>query len=64
MSKKVRELIKLLEMNGWHFIRERGDHKIYGKEGAKRSIPVPGKMSKDLRASEWYGILREAGIDW
>ena len=29
MGKKVREVILLLEMNGWHFLREKGDHKIF-----------------------------------
>lgn len=29
MGKKVREIITLLEMNGWRFLREKGDHKIF-----------------------------------
>ena len=64
MGKKVREVILLLEMNGWRFVRERGDHKIYGKPGAKRCVPVPGKMSEDLDNRLYHQILKQAGIDW
>ena len=42
MTKKVKEVIVLLEKNGWTFVRIRGDHRIYYKEGAKRPIVVPG----------------------
>lgn len=64
MGKKVREVILLLEMNGWRFVRERGDHKIYSKSGARRPIPIAGKMSREMPPHEYYSILREAGIDW
>ena len=64
MGKKVREVITLLEMNGWRFLREKGDHKIYGKPGMRRSVPVPGKMSEDLDNRLYYQILKQAGIDW
>lgn len=64
MGKKVRDVILLLEMNGWRFVRERGDHKIYAKIGARRPIPIAGKMSREMPPREYYSILREAGIDW
>lgn len=64
MGKKVREIITLLEMNGWHFLREKGDHKIYGKQGARRSVSVPGKMSQDLDNRLYHQILRQADINW
>lgn len=64
MGKKVREIITLLEMNGWHFLREKGDHKVYGKPGARRSVAVPGKMSQDLDNRLYHQILRQADINW
>lgn len=62
MTKKVRELIQVLEEHDWYFVRERGDHKIYKKKGCKRSVSVPGKMSKDIKVGLYYRILRETGI--
>lgn len=61
MSKKVWEVIELLEADGWHYDRTRGDHHIYVKSG-KRSIPVPGKRSADLPEGTYNSILREAGL--
>ncbi|MBQ4388401.1 MAG: type II toxin-antitoxin system HicA family toxin [Bacteroidales bacterium] len=61
MSKKVREVILLLQMNGWHMDRIRGDHRIFVKQGY-RSIPVAGKDSQDLREGTYQAILRQAGL--
>ena len=58
MVKKVREVIELLEADGWEFKRMRGDHRIYYKKGARRPIPIPG----DLKDGTLGSILREAGL--
>ena len=47
--KKVREVIELLEADGWEFKRMRGDHRIYYKKGARRPIPIPGNLNDDLK---------------
>ena len=62
MSKKVKEVILLLQINGWRLARTRGDHRIFVKQGARRPIPIPGKDSKDLPEGEYQAILREAGL--
>ena len=36
MSKKVKEVIALLEADGWEHKRTRGDHRIFMKAGAAR----------------------------
>ena len=61
MSKKVWEVIELLEANGWHYDRTRGDHHMLKKPG-KRSIPVPGKRNDDISEGTYRAILREAGL--
>ena len=58
----VKAVIALLEENGWKYIRMRGDHRIYYKEGARRPIVVPGKESDDLKDGTLGSILREAGL--
>ena len=62
MSKKVKEIILLLQMNGWHHSRTKGGHRIFTKPGAKRSIPVSGKESQDMPEGVYRRILREAGL--
>lgn len=62
MTKKVKEVNSLLEGNGWHFVRMRGDHRIYYREGAKRPIVVSGGLNDDLKDGTLKSILREAGL--
>ena len=46
--KKVKSVKDLLEANGWKYSRTKGDHAIYRKEGAPRSIPIPGKNNDEV----------------
>lgn len=62
MTKKVKEVVHLLEMNGWRYIGTRGDHHKYYKEGARRPIIVPGRPNDDLKEGTYYSILKEAGL--
>lgn len=62
MTKKVREVIDLLEANGWHYIRTKGDHHRFVKPGARRPIIVAGKRNQDLAEGTLQSILREAGL--
>ncbi|MDF9829371.1 type II toxin-antitoxin system HicA family toxin [Parabacteroides sp. PF5-6] len=62
MTMKVKKVIDLLERNGWVFLRMRGDHRIFGKEGARRPIVIPGNLNDDLKDGTLASILREAGL--
>lgn len=62
MSKKVWEVIELLEANGWQYLRTRGDHHKFKKPGARRSIIVPGNRNGDMPEGTYRAILREAGL--
>lgn len=62
MTKKVKQVIDLLEMEGWVFVRMKGDHRVYQKKGASRPIVVPGKLNDDLAEGTYHSILRGAGL--
>ena len=62
MNKKVRDLIELLEANGWNYARTKGDHHIFKKDGARRNIVVPGRPNDDLYTPFAVRILKEAGL--
>lgn len=62
MSKKVNEVISLLEADGWHYIGTRGDHHKFFKKGARRPIIIAGKRNDDLAEGTYQSILREAGL--
>lgn len=61
--KKVKAVKALLEANGWEYSRTRGDHAIYRKVGAARSIPIPGKDNDDVAIGTLKSILRQAGLN-
>ena len=63
MAQKVKQVIDLLEANGWRCVRTRGSHRVFTKEGAKRPIVVPNKLSNDLPIGTLKSILREAGLE-
>lgn len=49
---KRRDLIKLLEKNGWRFDRNGGNHDVYYKDGKKEMIErhteIPEKLAKRI----------------
>ena len=59
---KPRHLVKLLEDNGFVFVRQTGSHAIYKKTG-NRIIVVP-MHSKDIPKGTLSGILKDANIDF
>lgn len=62
MNMKVKQVIDLLEENGWRCVRMKGSHRTFVKEGARRSIAVPGKPSNDMPIGTLKSILRESGL--
>ena len=60
MSRSSRDLIKVLENDGWVLSHIRGSHHIYKKDGyTPVTVPHP---RKDLPAGTYYAILKHAGI--
>lgn len=62
MSITCTEIIKLLESNGWFFVRQKGSHKIFKKEGERLTIVVPDHGNKDLPKGTAMSILKAAGL--
>lgn len=62
MTKKVWEVIALLEANGWHYTGTNGDHRKFSKPGAARPIIVAGKISDDMPEGTYRAILRQSGL--
>lgn len=55
---KRRDLIKLLEKNGWIFTREGANHTIYSKEGQTEKIPRHKEINEKLAR----GIIKKWGL--
>jgi len=59
---KVREIIKLIEADGWEHVATRGDHRQYKHPSKQGKVTVAGKPSRDLPPGLESSILRQAGL--
>jgi len=55
---KTKDLIKLLEKNGWRFKRHGGNHDIYVKEKERESIVLHRETDEDLARA----IIKRRGL--
>lgn len=63
MTMKVKQVIDLLVENGWKCVRMKGSHRVFVKDGTRRSIAVPGKPASDMPVGTLKSILRESGLE-
>ena len=45
---KVKEIIKLIENDGWFLIRQKGSHRQFNHSTKKGTVTIAGKPSDDL----------------
>jgi predicted RNA binding protein YcfA (HicA-like mRNA interferase family) len=59
---KVKDIIELLEQDGWYLIRTRGSHRQYKHPTKKGKVTVAGKPSDDLGPGTLNSILKQGGL--
>jgi len=59
---KVREVIKVLEADGWQRIKAKGGHRQFKHPTKPGRVTVAGKASDDLKPGTEHSILRQAGL--
>ncbi|MGO9272469.1 MAG: type II toxin-antitoxin system HicA family toxin [Terriglobia bacterium] len=59
---KVRELIRLLEQNGWCLARTRGSHRQFQHSNKPGTVTVAGKTGVDVPPGTLNAILKQAGL--
>ena len=60
--KKVKEIIKMIEADGWQVVAQKGSHRQYKHQVKKGRVTVPGKLSDDLHPKTEQSILKQAGL--
>ncbi len=58
---KVRQVIELLENDGWKMVRTRGDHRQFKHLNKAGTVTVNGKMSDNLDQFLLNSIWKQAG---
>jgi predicted RNA binding protein YcfA (HicA-like mRNA interferase family) len=59
---KVREVIKLIEDDGWYLARTKGDHRQYKHPVKKGLVTISGNLSDDITKGTLNSILKQAGL--
>jgi predicted RNA binding protein YcfA (HicA-like mRNA interferase family) len=59
---KVREVIKLIQADGWYLINTKGSHRHFKHPVKRGKVTVAGKLSVDVPPGTLSSILRQAGL--
>ena len=59
---KVREVIRLLQQDGWCHIRTRGSHRQFQHPEKSGTVTVAGKLGLDIPPGTLNSILKSSGL--
>jgi predicted RNA binding protein YcfA (HicA-like mRNA interferase family) len=59
---KIREIIKLLEEDGWTVVRQRGSHRQFKHASKPGLVTVAGKPGDDLAPGTLSSVFKQAGL--
>jgi predicted RNA binding protein YcfA (HicA-like mRNA interferase family) len=59
---KVRDIIKLIEADGWRLVAIRGDHRPYKHPRKPGRVTITGKLSHDLAPGTINSVLKQAKL--
>jgi predicted RNA binding protein YcfA (HicA-like mRNA interferase family) len=59
---KIREIIKLVEADGWRVVTQRGSHRQYKHPSKKGKVTIAGHPSVDVAPKTLKSILEQAGL--
>jgi predicted RNA binding protein YcfA (HicA-like mRNA interferase family) len=60
---KVRDVIRLIEADGWRHVRTTGSHRHYKHPQKPNVVTVPGHPGDDLPAGTLKSIMRSSGLE-
>ena len=59
---KVRDVIKLVESDGWRHVATKGSHRQYKHPVKPGRVTVPGHPGDDLHPGTLKSVLLQAGL--
>jgi len=60
---KVRELMRLVEADGWRYVRTTGSHRHYKHASKPNVVTIPGHPGDDVPVGTLKSILKAAGLE-
>jgi len=59
---KVRDVIQMIEADGWHQVRQRGSHRQFRHAIKAGLVTIAGKPGDNLAAGTLNSVLKQAGL--
>jgi predicted RNA binding protein YcfA (HicA-like mRNA interferase family) len=59
---KVREVIRLLQQDGWRHVRTKGSHRQFQHPTKQGTVTVAGKLGVDIPPGTLNSILKSSGL--
>ena len=59
---KIRDVIRLLERDGWELVRQKGSHRQYRHDRKPDLVTVAGKPNADLAPGTLNSIFKRARL--
>lgn len=59
---KVRDVIKLIERDGWFQVRQRGSHRQFHHASKPGTVTVSGNPGLDMPRGTFNSVLKQAGL--
>ena len=59
---KIREVIRMLEQDGWYLARTRGSHRQFKHPSKSSLVTIAGKPNDDLAPGTLNSVLTQAGL--
>ncbi len=62
MPVKVRDVIQLIEKDGWYPIKSKGGHRQYKHPSKTGRVTISGNLSDDMAPGTFNSVLKQAGL--
>lgn len=59
---KVRDIIKLIEADGWYLVATRGSHRQYKHPTKPGRVTIAGQLGHDLAPGTLNSVLKQAQL--
>lgn len=59
---KIRDIIKIIERDGWYVVQSKGSHVQYKHAVKKGRVTIAGHPNDDLGPGTLNSILKQAGL--
>ena len=60
---KIRDLIRLVERDGWQQVRTTGSHRHYRHPTKPGTVTIPGHLSDEPAIGTERSILKQSGLE-